>query len=101
MVVQGRAFDGAFHPTGKQIAIASGSGVHVFDSTLGEVLAESKMEDDIVGGRFTPDGSSIITGTHAGLRIWPVDRLAAALRLKPRELTDAECKRYGISNEEP
>jgi len=46
---------------------------------------------------FSPDGKRVVTASTDGtVKIWPVDPLSVAKKMKPREMTFEEKQKYTI-----
>jgi hypothetical protein len=50
---------------------------------------------------FSPQGDHLLTaGADGTTRLWPVDPLLLARARRPRELTPAERKRFGLDTDQ-
>ena len=86
--------------TADKVGLGRGSGLRLFSTETLESLYSIEPETP-TGGYSTAcfDGSSeyLIVASLAGLLTWlPVDPLREARRLKPRELSSIERRRFGV-----
>jgi WD40 repeat protein len=78
-------------PGGRLALSASKDGlVSVFDADRDQLLSVIHASDGtLVTAAFHPDGNSILTADADGVvRVWPIDPLALALRVRPARLPD-------------
>ncbi len=87
-----------FSPDGRLVLTSSRDGlVRLWNASTGEVHADLKGHGgEVRFASFGPLGRTIVSSGPDGIRTWPVDVLAAAKALKPRELTPEERRRFGL-----
>jgi WD40 repeat protein len=88
-----------FSNDGKHIVTASDDETaRIWDAATGEEkYTLSGHHGPVRCAVFSPDGQSVATASDdATARIWPIDPAPVAAARKPRELTVAEQKRFGI-----
>ncbi len=92
-----------FSPDARLVITSSRDGVvRLWDAITGEPLADLKGHAregharEVVLASIGPKGLTIVSAAPDGIRLWPVDVLAAAKASKPRELFPAERQRYGL-----
>ncbi len=79
------------------LGVAFDQSVDLWDSGTGNHLVSLDTPGGAFLAVFTPDGEQILTVSRdGGIRLWPVDPLAAAIQRKSRDLTAEERERYGI-----
>jgi WD40 repeat protein len=98
-----KIYTAAFSNDGKHIVTASDDETaRIWDAATGEEeYTLSGHHGPVRCAVFSPDSQSVATASEDGTaRIWPIDPVPIAKARKPRDLTAAERKRFGISGTE-
>ena len=78
-------------------AVIRTSGYAQSDPLQGAIRILKGHEERLCSAVFSPDGERLVTApTDTTARIWPVDPLRCAVKLKPRDLTETERNRFGL-----
>lgn len=88
----------AFDPRGRLLLSVGDKTARMWDIEAGMQLATFEHQPRFSQATFgfSPDGQHVLTTTESGSRLWPVNALEAARRLKPRELSPMERQKYQL-----
>jgi len=91
----------AFSADGRRLATIDPDPVaRVWDAEAGEgILTLRGHEGFVTSACFSPDGKSVLTtSADKTARLWPLDPIAVAAAVAPRELTDDERRRFDLGD---
>jgi WD40 repeat protein len=88
-----------FSRDGRWLVTAAGSEARIWSAADGrEWLTLHGPRSSVSSAAFSPDSRFVLTTAADGTaRVWPVDPLPLAEARRPRELTEAERKRFGVA----